>query len=155
MSRPSRDSYVMRQLEGIAARSHDPHTKLGCKIVGPDGETRSEGYNGFCRGMDDEAHPERLERPEKYFWMVHAEANAIANAARVGVPLKGCTIYVPFLPCMDCAKLLVNSGIVRVVADKARHEDILSRSDKFVEDFKRTVLLFEEAKITLDWWEVK
>jgi dCMP deaminase len=153
MNRPDKDTYVMLQLDGIAARSHDPHTKLGCKIVGPDGATRSEGYNGFCRGMDDEGHPERLERPEKYFWLTHCEANGIANAARIGVSLLGCTLYIHFMPCIDCAKLVVSAGITRVVIDKKRHEDILSRSQKFVEEFKRTEILFRETNVKVDWWE--
>jgi dCMP deaminase len=147
--RPCLDKYVMDQLPGVAARSHDIHTKTGCKIVGPGGETRSEGYNGFCRGLDDEGHPERLERPEKYFWMEHAERNAIYNFVRQF--LAGCTIYVSWLPCMDCARAIVQSGIGRVVVDKVTHSK--NWSPKWEEDFKRVILLFKEAGVKLDWYE--
>ena len=66
--RPSKDTYFMRQLPAVAARSHDKHTQTSCKVVGPDGETRSDGYNGFPRGMEDDAHPERLDRPGVEYW---------------------------------------------------------------------------------------
>jgi dCMP deaminase len=102
--------------------------------------------------MNSDLHPERLERPEKYHWMVHAEANSVANAARNGVALKGGTVYSSFLPCADCARLIVQSGVVRVVVDAANHADILSRSNKYVDEFKRTEEMFSELGIELVWW---
>jgi dCMP deaminase len=60
----------------------------------------------------DDSLQERQERPEKYFWIEHAERNAIYNAALEGVSLKNSTIYLTSgLPCMDCARGIVNSGI--------------------------------------------
>jgi dCMP deaminase len=60
----------------------------------------------------DDSILERQERPEKYFWFEHAERNAIYNAARIGVSLKNSTIYLTSgLPCMDCARGIVNSGV--------------------------------------------
>lgn len=150
--RPDRDTYFMNQLDGVAARSHDLRSKIGCKIVGPDGDTWTEGYNGLCRGIGDDGGL-RLEPPEKYWWTEHAERNAIYNAARR--VLKGGTLYGSFCPCMACARGIVQVGIERCVVDKRRTEEILSRSDAFVEDFKRSIPLLEEAKITLDWWEGK
>ena len=100
--------------ETIAEASPDRSTKVGCIIVGPDYEIRAQGYNGFPRGFDDE-RTEYHERPFKYDLVVHAEANAIANAARTGVCLKGCVAYVTHPPCCHCASLLVNSGVSRVV----------------------------------------
>ena len=80
-------------------------------IVGEDNEVLSTGYNSFPRGLDD-SKQERQERPEKYFWFEHAERNAIYNAARIGVSLKNSTIYLTSgIPCMDCARGIVNSGI--------------------------------------------
>lgn len=153
MSRPDKHKYIFDQLSGIAARSHDPNTKTGCKIIGPDGETRSEGYNGFPRGLEDDLHPERLERPEKYFWIEHAERNAIYNAARVGIPLKGSTIYVSWLPCMDCARAIIQSGIVRAVIDAESHERM--RSPRWDEDHARVKVLFKECGVELIWWNDK
>jgi dCMP deaminase len=65
--------------------------------VGPDREVRATGFNDFPRGVAD--LPERLQdKAEKLRPIVHAEVNAILNAARVGIPLKGCTLY---LACTD------------------------------------------------------
>ena len=75
---------------------------------------RVTGYNGFPRGVTD--LPERLaDRPTKLLLSVHAEANAVATAARSGVPLAGCTAYITHPPCAACAASLIQSGIRRVV----------------------------------------
>lgn len=103
------DEYFLNLLENIKLRSKDPNTKFGCVIVGPDNEIRSTGYNSLCRGV--EAKPERLERPEKYLWIEHCDRNAIYNAARVGIPLNGCTMYLPALPCLDCSRGIIQCGI--------------------------------------------
>lgn len=99
--------------ERFAQRSKDLSTKVGCVIVGPDQEQRSMGVNGIPRGVRDIV--ERMERPAKYLWTSHAEENAVAQAARVGVSLKGCTVYSTHLPCARCARLLIQAGIVKVV----------------------------------------
>jgi dCMP deaminase len=139
----------MAMLPLIAERSHDPNTKTSCVIVGPDHEIRSTGYNGFPRGIRDDV-PERLERPEKYFWIEHAERNAIYNAARVGVPLKDCTLYLSWLPCMDCARAMIQAGISRLVVDREEHER--RRSPKWEPDFARVGTLLSEAGVILSWW---
>src|SRR6185369_3536897 len=153
---PDWDTYFMDLLGPIAARSKDPNTKTGCLITGPDHEIRTTGYNGLPRGIWDDpiAVPERFERPEKYFWFEHAERNAIYNAARVGIPLLGCTLYLNWLSCMDCARVIIQSGIVRVVVDKAQHQRA-NTSGKWAEDFKRVEILYHEAHIRLDWWTRK
>lgn len=96
-----------------AESSKDPSTKVGCVIIGPDREFRSTGYNGLPRGVED--RPERMERPAKYLWTSHAEENAVAQAARIGVALKGCTAYVTHHPCSRCARSLIQAGVARVV----------------------------------------
>lgn len=96
----------------VASRSEDASTKVGCVIVGPDHELRATGYNGMPRGVA--AKPERLERPEKYLWTSHAESNAVCNAARSGVALKGCTAFVTHMCCADCARMLIQAGITNV-----------------------------------------
>src|ERR1700719_2153770 len=95
--------------------SKDRSRKVGCVIVGPYHEIRGIGYNGFPRGIDDAAF-ERHERPTKYLWTEHAERNAIFQAARIGTPLDGCTMYLPWFPCMACARAIVQVGIARLVA---------------------------------------
>lgn len=103
--------YFLNIAEQVKLKSKDQSTQIGAVIVGVDNEVLSTGYNSFPRGMDDTIQG-RQERPEKYFWFEHAERNAIYNAARVGTALKGSTIYLTSgLPCMDCARGIVNSGI--------------------------------------------
>lgn len=133
----------------VAARSKDPNTKTGCIIVGPDHEIRTTGYNSFPRGIVDNV-PMRLERPEKYFWIEHAERNAIYNAARVGVPLLDCTLYLNWLCCMDCARAIIQVGITHVVVDREEHER--KTSPKWEADHERVVVLFRESCIDLYWW---
>jgi dCMP deaminase len=131
----------------VATRSKDRSTKVGCVIVGPDNEIRATGYNGFPRGVDD-ANQARHERPEKYLWTEHAERNAIYNAARIGTPLDGCRAYLPWFPCMDCARALVQVGIVELVALKPDLND-----PKWGEDFKRVGTLLSEAGMALRFVE--
>lgn len=103
--------YFLGLAEQVKLKSKDLSTQIGAVIVGQDNEVLSTGYNSFPRGMDD-SKEERQERPEKYFWFEHAERNAIYNAARIGVSLKNSTIYLTSgLPCMDCARGIVNSGV--------------------------------------------
>jgi dCMP deaminase len=98
----------------IGSWSKDRSAKTGCVVVGPDRLLRSVGFNGFVRGVDDDV-ASRHERPAKYSWTEHAERNAIYNAARVGVSLAGATCYVNWFPCIDCARAVVQAGIIRLV----------------------------------------
>lgn len=111
------DLYFIKMAELVSTKSKDPSTKVGVVIVGEDNEVLSTGFNGFPRGVDEVNYPERWERPEKYSWVIHAEANAVANAARVGVSLKGGRCYINFTPtpCTGCATLLIQSGVSAII----------------------------------------
>ena len=98
----------------LATWSKDRSTQVGCVIVGQHNQILSSGYNGFPRGVDDN-RDERHERPAKYLWTEHAERNAIYNAARHGVALEGSILYIPWFPCCDCARAIIQSGIKRLV----------------------------------------
>jgi dCMP deaminase len=96
--------------------SKDPSTQIGSVIVGTDRVIRSTGYNGFARGVADDA---RLhDREQKYPLIVHAEENAILNGALVGVSLKGCRSYSGWTPCSRCARMLIQVGISEVVFEE-------------------------------------
>lgn len=107
----------------IAMWSKDPSTKVGAVIVGEDRQILSIGYNGFPRGIEDSEY--RLnDRPTKYKIVVHAEMNAILNAARSNIPIKGSTLYViadsqgrtwggP--PCTRCTVEVIQAGIAHIV----------------------------------------
>ena len=91
--------------------------------------------------------PERLERPEKYLWMEHAERNAIYNAARHGTQMQGCTLYVELLPCMDCARAIVQAGIREVVVDGHRVREYWS--EQYTPHFEHIRTMFREAGVAL------
>ena len=112
----------MEVAELVSTWSKDPSTKVGAIVVGPDREIRSTGYNGLVRGVDDNK-PERLERPTKYDFFEHAERNAVYNACLIGASLKGCVIYVTSMPCPDCARAIIQSGIKMVVTYKPEFDE--------------------------------
>ena len=112
---PNWDEYFIKIAEAVSLRSKDPSVKVGCVIVGPDKEIRTTGYNGMPRKVSEEAL--RWERPLKYKAIIHAEENAILQAARIGVSLKGCSLYLntSAVPCHQCARAIIQAGIIRVV----------------------------------------
>jgi dCMP deaminase len=75
-----------------------------------------DSYNGLPRGVSA-SDPKRFDRAsgEKFFWGEHAERNAIFNATRSGIALEGCTLYVNRFPCSDCARAIIQTGIVHVI----------------------------------------
>jgi dCMP deaminase len=113
---PDWDRWNMDIAHKVGARSKDRSTQLGAVIVGPRNEPRSWGYNSFPRGIQDDVE-ERHIAPEKYFWIEHAERNAIYNAALHGASLSGCTLYCAWPPCVECARAIIQVGIIRVVIE--------------------------------------
>ena len=125
----------------ISGWSKDPSTKVGCVVVGEDREIRSTGFNGFPRGIDDDA--ERLaDREKKYPLICHAEENAIMHAARIGVSLKDSTAYVTWPPCSRCARSLIQAGIREVVYSS--NEEI---PERWLEDFEISTGMLAEANV--------
>jgi dCMP deaminase len=97
--------------EHIGEWSYDPRTKLGAVIVDDRNRIISIGYNGFPRGVKDLA--KRYEdRPTKHLFVAHAERNALDNSP---MSVEGCTMYVPLMPCNECAKSIIQRGIKKVI----------------------------------------
>lgn len=141
--------YFLNIAEQVKLKSKDQSTQIGAVIVGKDKEVLSTGYNSFPRGLDDSLQ-ERQERPEKYFWMEHAERNAIYNAARIGVSLKNSTIYLTSgLPCMDCARGIVNSGIKTVYCKQVC---TTKNRDKWDESQKKSLELLKECDVDVIYY---
>ena len=115
MSRNRADwnSYFMNIARQVATRSTCDRKHVGAVIV-RDRTILSTGYNGSIRGLahcDDVGH---LMENDHCVRTVHAEANAIAQAACHGVRLEGGEIYITASPCWNCFKLCANSGIVKI-----------------------------------------
>ena len=96
-----------------AAGSHDMHTQNGAILVPRAAAYVCVGVNKVPAGIW--ASPDRLARPAKYEYIEHAERMAIYQAARVGTPTRGATLYCPWFACMDCARAIIVAGITEVV----------------------------------------
>ncbi len=129
----------MQLAEHIGTWSKDRSRKVGCVIVGASGDVVATGFNGFPRGLNDD-DDDRHVRPAKYLWTEHAERNAIFNAARIGVSLIGARMYLPWFPCVDCARAIVQCGIVELIAFRPDLNDT-----KWGEGFSVSLALLEEA----------
>jgi len=133
----------------IAGWSKDPSTQVGAIAVSDMGGVIAQGYNGFPRGIEDNEY--RLaDKESKYRYVVHAEMNCIYNAAYQGSCLVGSTIYVHGLPvCNECAKGIIQSGIIRVVSPKIKDGTIIPI--KWKQSLYTTLELFEEVGIDYDF----
>jgi len=147
------DEYFMMLVYDIAKKSKDVSTKVGCVVVGPDNEIRSTGYNSFPRGINDNV-PERQERPLKYAFIEHSERAAFYNAARVGVSLKGCRIYLPWWPCADCARGVLGVGISEVIMDGRSSNPWLEpeRQARWKDSVEISKQMFIEAGVRVRFW---
>jgi dCMP deaminase len=145
------EDYFMSMAYFVATKSKDERTHIGAVVVGPDNEIKSTGYNSFVRGLNDNVAG-RQEKPEKYFWFEHAERNAIYNATLIGSSLKESKMYTNGIPCMDCARGIVQSGIKEVIVDKFWDDG--NQGDD-LEHSKRTLQMFEETGVKVRYWEGK
>ena len=127
----------------VSTWSKDPSTKIGAIAV-KDKRLVSTGYNGFPRGIQD--YDDRWNnREEKYKYVVHAEMNCIYNANYHNQSLKGSTMYIVGLPvCHECAKGIIQAGVVRVVAEFKDAPLKWARSTEITEK------MFKEAGVIYD-----
>jgi dCMP deaminase len=129
----------------IAGWSKDRSRQVGCVFVGEHREVLTTGYNGFPRGIDDGVET-RHERPAKYSWTEHAERNAIYNAARIGAKLMGSTVYVPWFPCINCARALIQVGVKRLVCYRPDMKD-----PTFGEEFQLGTSMLDETHVKITY----
>jgi dCMP deaminase len=142
------DERFMRIAREYASWSKDRSTQVGCVVV-LDRRILSGGYNGFPRGCDDDVE-ERHQRPLKYLWTSHAEENAVCNAVRTGTGLDRSTAYVTMFPCAACARMLVQSGVHRVVAPRP---DIAC--PRWGDNHRVALDIFGEAGVLVEPYEEK
>lgn len=115
-ARMSWDEYFMSLAFLVRMRSPDAQTQHGCVIVDNNNKIVTTGYNGFLPEASDDCIPNT--RPHKHPFVMHAEANAILSAAQ---NLSGCRIYVTGMPCNDCLKIIIKSGIRKVIVGDIKH----------------------------------
>ena len=108
--RLSWNEYFITQAILVSNRSPSDKLRVGCLVTSPEHRIRATGYNGFFAGTKHEA----VHRDGHEINTVHAELNAIADAARHGIPLEGGTLYVSHYPCINCTKAVISAGIACV-----------------------------------------
>lgn len=109
---PVWDDYMMAICFLVSTRSPDTSTKHGSVICDKNYKILGVGYNGWVRGIDDSRVP--LERPFKYDWVVHSEANCILNS-NLPDDRSECRLYVTGHCCIDCFKKIAQTGIKKVI----------------------------------------
>ncbi|MBT3360969.1 MAG: cell division protein DedD [Rhodospirillales bacterium] len=146
MSRPSWDEYFLEMIETVAKRATCDRGRSGCVIV-RDNRILTSGYVGSPPGLDhcdDVGHLMKKvidddgQTRDHCMRTIHAEQNAICQAARHGISLAGATVYCKMEPCRVCAMMIISVGVTRVVALRRYHAAQETRD------------MFEQAGIKLD-----
>jgi dCMP deaminase len=129
-----------------AAGSHDMHTQNGAVLVPRAASYVCVGVNKVPSGVW--AAPDRLARPAKYEYIEHAERMAIYQAARVGTPTLGATLYCPWFACMDCARAIIIAGIAEVVGHvKPR----CATPERWTASIVKAEAMLREANVSMRW----
>lgn len=128
------DECFMRMAHIIGERSKDPSTQVGAVVVDDKNVVVGVGYNGFPRGIKNDALPweQKGEFPDtKYAYVCHAEENAIYNANN---KTEGCKIYCVHFPCNECTKTLIQTGIKEIIyeSDKRKYFPETKASQKML-----------------------
>lgn len=139
----------MSQALLAAKRSKDPSTQVGAVIVKSDNRIISVGWNGMPKTKsginNDIVYPWRKDSTNalenKYMYVVHAEPNAIAHATEC---VSGCTMYLTWFPCSECAKSIVQSGISKLVY---LHE---YTTDRYRESMEAARMIFDSAGVVCE-----
>lgn len=118
------DECFMRMAHVIAERSKDPSTQAGATIVDKNNVVIGLGYNGFPRGVDSDSFSWERDGDflsTKYAYVCHGEENAIYNANN---STHDCKIYCTLFPCNECAKAIIQNGIVEVIYESDKYRDV-------------------------------
>ena len=145
MKRPNWDRYFLDLCEAVSKRATCDRGRSGCVIV-KDKRIMTTGYVGSPAGLphcDEAGHDMRKvfdsndNVTQHCVRTLHAEQNAIIQAARFGIPLEGATLFCKMTPCRTCAMMIINAGIKRVVCEKRYHAD------------NDTIKMFKQAGVEL------
>jgi dCMP deaminase len=131
---PSWHEYYLGIAHAAAKRSKDPRTQVGSVIVNDDNRIIALGYNGMPEGH----LLERSMWDAKDDFVIHAEVNAISNAARTGVSTKDGSIYVTLPPCIACARAIVGAGLRAVVFYQSAYVLRVADKPSFLESYKQS-----------------
>jgi dCMP deaminase len=123
------DEVFINIAKEIGNLSHCTRSKVGAVLV-KDGNVISFGYNGTPAGMDNGCEENNVTKDE----VIHAEMNAILKAAKSGNAVEGSTLYLTLSPCKECSKLILQSGVKKVVyLNMYRNLDGIQFLSQFIE----------------------
>jgi len=146
-TRPNWDDYFMEVCEAISKRATCDRGRSGC-VIAKDKQILVTGYVGAPQGLphcDEVGHHMKTvvhedgKESNHCVRTVHAEQNAICQAAKNGISIKGATLYCRMTPCRTCAMLIINCGIKRVVCERKYHSGAESEQ------------MFKDADIKLEY----
>lgn len=156
INRPSWDAYFMALAKLAASRSTCLSRPTGCVIV-KDKQVISTGYNGSMPGVphcSDEGQCYRRsidasdEGKYDFCRSIHAEANAVALAARKGLNIDGATVYMTLFPCYVCTKLLVRAGIKEIIYEIGYNSKNTERDRHWQEVFEGVKVKIKQVQLT-------
>jgi dCMP deaminase len=141
-----KDSYFMALTMVTAQQGTCKRRKVGAIFVNDDYEILTSGYNGSPRGFPHCDDDECLVRNNQCIATVHAEQNAIVQAAKRGVSLNHSTLFVSIFPCFNCIKLLITLGVKRIVYNEEYESDNHDMCLKYIENSHILVQRFDDLK---------
>ena len=137
-------SFFKKMVNLVTDLSDDNSRGVGAVIVGKHDTILSYGSNTIPEGVNKTK--DRLGKPNKYKWIGHAERNAIYSAAKRGISLDGSTMYCSYFPCSDCARGIIQSGIVELYTSKP---DVNHK--KWGDSWKCALQMFEESGVKIQY----
>jgi len=146
--RPTWDEYFMEIARAVGKRATCDRGRLGC-VIAKNRQILVTGYAGAPSGLshcDEIGHQMKTMRHEDgketnhCVRTTHGEQNAIVQAAKIGVPIDGATLYCKMTPCSTCAKMIINAGIKRIVCETKYHAGMESEE------------MFRQTGIELDYF---
>ena len=115
MTQKQSDKYYIKVAQLCAKNSYAVNLQVGAIIV-KDGQIMSDGFNGTPCGFENKCEVKSMDGSlHTLSYVFHAESNAILKCAKYGRPTNGSTLYITHSPCIECAKLIIQAGIIRVV----------------------------------------
>jgi len=134
------DDLYLEMVYLVASKSEDPRCHIGAVIVSENNELISIGYNGLPRGVRHT--PDKNIKPGKFYFFEHAERNAIYNALRNNISTINSKMYTNGIPCADCARAIIQTGIKLVIIDIDWQS---TESEYWNNHFDATHILFSES----------
>lgn len=140
MTQKQSDKYYIKVAQLCAKNSYAVNLQVGAIIV-KDGQIMSDGFNGTPCGFENKCEVKGIDGTlYTLSYVLHAESNAILKCAKYGRPTNGSTLYITHSPCIECAKLIIQAGIIRVVYlenyRKAEGLELLKKAGINVEKFE-------------------